>query len=361
MKRYYRSGITLAETLVVVSMVGILVGIAMPALQNLREASRSIECQQRLGVLNQGSLQYQESFNRMPPVTTSTGPVEDADQAGLLADVHQHTGAIAYILPFIGFQELFDLMPAIATDLDQNLEASEFATFSSGGVNSLLGDANFRSAYSEQVDSWICPSNALYLDALVEFLAFWSPVQLTNQNENVWHQLFVFPNLNSTAFGRSSYVPTLGGFNTPFSSEERAIDLNLGQVFGAMRNRADSIRTDELLDGASNTACWTESVGWIDSFDQTPSGKPELIGANFALFGNAVITGRNFLVNGFNEPPTLFGSAEGSTNFVPGSMHPDGVPFAMCDGSVRMINRNTSRQVMAALGCGGDSWILARE
>ena len=76
MKIRKRAGITLIEVLVVVSMVGILVGLAMPALQNLREASRSIECQQRLGVFVQGSVQYQEANNRMPPVTTGPGPVE---------------------------------------------------------------------------------------------------------------------------------------------------------------------------------------------------------------------------------------------------------------------------------------------
>ena len=348
MKIGLRVGITLAEVLVVISMVGILVGLAMPALQNLREGSRSIECQKRLGVFVQGSFQYQEANNRMPPVTTGPGPVNDVGDGSAQSQAHQHTGAIAYILPFIGQQDIFDLMPSEATNPAINLVSPESSFF---GFTDFLNDPGMLLAYNEQVESWICPSNAAYLDAQVEFLTFWSPVQFSQSEP--FTSGFIF-NVNSTSFGRSSYIPAMGGFKSPFESEERALDLSLEQASSAMRNRLDSIRSDELPDGATNTVCWAESVGWIDSADETPSGKPELIGANFALFGNAVTTGRAFLVNGLDEPPTVFGSAEGSANFLPGSMHPDGVPFAMCDGSVRMIQ---SQYIAASYG---STWLWRR-
>ena len=355
MKQNRKAGITLAETLIVVAMVGMLSAIAMPAIQKLREASRSVECQRRLGVFSQGTLQYQEVFDRMPPLTTGPGPVFDVGAAGGVLQNHQHSGTITYLLPFIGQQEIFDELPVEFTSPEFDLFSpkSNFSTF-----NELLNDPGLTFAFNQQIESWICPSNAEYLDAIVSFLTLWSPVQLSQSGGT--GTAFIF-NVVSTDFGRSSYIPSMGGFNGPFASATRAFDFDLEQASGPLRNRLDGIRSDELIDGSSNTVCFGESVGWIDSASASSTGKPQLVGANFALFGNAAITGNAFFVDGADEPASVFGSATGSVNFLFGSMHPDGVPIAMCDGSVRSVNRNTSRQVMAALGCGADSWILPRE
>lgn len=355
MKTRANDGITLVETLVSVCLMAILAGIALPITQDAREEARRIQCAKQVGVHIQGSLEYQEAFNRMPPLTTGPGPVALSCDASDEFQNHQNTGAYSYILPFVGKQEIFDLIPSVATDPIVILPSGSFSS-----LKDLFTDPDYRAVFKMQLEEIICPSNADYLDAFVEFLTVWGPVQLTNTDNEFFFTIFSTGIDDSTGFSRTSYLPSMGGFKSPRISDARALDVSLDQASGPMRNRVTSITTDQLVDGASNTIGWSESLGFINAAEDTQSGKPELAGANFTFFNNSLTTGDAFIL-GNAQPSFLFGSAEGSRPFLIGSMHPEGNNVAMCDGSVRFINRNTSRQVMASLGCGGDGWILPRE
>jgi prepilin-type N-terminal cleavage/methylation domain-containing protein len=59
---------TLVELLVVIAIIGILVALLLPAIQAAREAARRNQCQNNIGQLSKGMLNYENSYKGFPPM-----------------------------------------------------------------------------------------------------------------------------------------------------------------------------------------------------------------------------------------------------------------------------------------------------
>ncbi len=98
MKR--KRGFTLVELLVVIAIIGILIGMLLPAVQQVREAARRADCSNKSRQLGLAVLNFESARQRFPP-GWATGDPDDA-----LAD--GGWGWSASLLPFIEAGNLFD-------------------------------------------------------------------------------------------------------------------------------------------------------------------------------------------------------------------------------------------------------------
>jgi prepilin-type N-terminal cleavage/methylation domain-containing protein/prepilin-type processing-associated H-X9-DG protein len=104
--RRRRTAFTLVELLVVISIIGILIGLTMPAMQASREAGRRLQCSNNLKQLGLAIQSHVTELEFFPSGGWGYGWIGDPDRG---FGLRQPGGWVYNLLPFIERQSLHDL------------------------------------------------------------------------------------------------------------------------------------------------------------------------------------------------------------------------------------------------------------
>src|SRR6516164_3497032 len=105
-----RRGLTLIELLVVIGIIGILIGLLLPAVQKVREAAHRVTCQNNMRQFGLG-LQNFHVAHRSFPVGNSNPIGQDPGSEG-----DRRNWAVTYVLPYVEQQALYEGVEAYLRD-----------------------------------------------------------------------------------------------------------------------------------------------------------------------------------------------------------------------------------------------------
>lgn len=284
----------MVELLVVITIIGILIALLLPAVQAAREAARRIQCSNNLKQIGLGAHNFQNQNNCFPP--GYLGPIpQGPDFRG------QAVGSLAFILPFM---ELSNVWEPMDEDISAHAGISLFDLAREGDAYWTRAHA-WRMAQTK-IGTFVCPSDNPYDKpnpaALIHFYYD------TSQNAGTISRS-IFTDGAGDSLGRTNYFGVAG-----FSGY---IDQPSYDFFrGVFYNRSQTDFRD-ISDGSSHTLLFGEAMGG--------SLPPDNGSGSYAWIGAGTMG-------------TGYGLDEESGWPQFSSHHPGVVQFCLADGSVRQIS-----------------------
>src|SRR3954471_1275090 len=101
--RRARTAFTLIELLVVIAIIAILIGLLVPAVQQVRAAADRVQCQNNLKQLGLACHNHHDTYKRFPPGYTAFAAYSDG-----AIDTAPGWGWAAYLLPYIEQRNLYN-------------------------------------------------------------------------------------------------------------------------------------------------------------------------------------------------------------------------------------------------------------
>ena len=345
LKRKGHRGFTLVELLVVIAIIGILIGMLLPAVQQVREAARRTECLNNLRQTGLAAINFESGRMHFP----TQGAINGSFFQGGLDRPTRGAENFSWIFQVLPFME------------QQNL-ANRRATTGGLGV-----DADGLSLVGESVPNLSCPSrgerffNTIALEPGRHFIADYGSYWTTN-NDAV---LLTDTPQNPTT---SNLVAAQPG-NDWSSTRWRGLIVPSGELVsdsgsqgGIRLTREARVGYGGLTDGSSNTLLFGEKGAWSSHYSPVQnSAYPD--GNNF--FGN--IENRGILGPFHANARGVFGNgaaafADTSRSLAQlggfGSAHPGTFNVVLGDGSTHSVPLEVERLNFIRLGMRNDGDVI---
>ncbi len=321
-------GFTLVELLVVITIIGILVGLLLPAVNAAREAGRNTTCQNNLKNLGLAALNHEHAHGFFPTGGWGSQWVGDPD-AGY--GITQPGGWLYCILPYMDQQNLHDL-----------------------GLGKRGATRSTKLAEAGQMIS--TPLAILYCPTRRQTAGLPSATTYTNS-----------PVSPTGTYAKSDYAAnggdalTLSQSGPAASGYPTAPDTIYSKYWNPSAKDAtvltgvsfigSTIKIANITDGPSNTYLFGEK--FVDPGNYISGTDPGDVNCAYVGWSNDLFRSCNVSYGAPHQdsspPPSGWPSG-----FVPqaifGSAHPAGANFVFCDGSVHTISFGIAPNVHHLLG-----------
>ncbi len=306
-----RPGFTLVELLVVISIVGLLMSLLFPAVQSAREAGRRCTCASNLRQIALGVNQYHTAQKHFPPAnyTYSEATCQQDRAAASGKEIKTGPNWSILILPYLEQNQLYENY-----DLDRPNESEENAFVRKSAV-----------------PIFTCPSD-LEVDELT--------IPASGPAGKFALARYYRPGSYRAVAGRSDGVNFLD--SADFLKYPKSWYGPMHTV-GIRDLKPESMR--RVIDGASNTLLLGEST------TRTAQEYRTFWAYSYAYFSvSSIVPEQRTLWGDYDRCKAVGGSGHSSPcKRGWGSMHPGGLHFALCDGSVRFFNQSVDMELLAQM------------
>jgi prepilin-type N-terminal cleavage/methylation domain-containing protein/prepilin-type processing-associated H-X9-DG protein len=309
---------TLVELLVVITIIGILIALLLPAVQAAREAARRMQCTNNLKQIGLGCMMHEQTYGYLPSGGWGSLWVGDADRG---AGKKQPGGWIYSILPFIE-QRAVHLLPSDG-------KPSEVTDPQRVGAATMM---------QSPISTMNCPSRRPATLMPYPLAAAYKP---KNANDCASVARADYAANTGTVY----YQPTDG----PGSLAEgdgatfwKDIDSTNGRAINGVIYMRSEIRIPDITDGTTNTFLAGEKYLCSDDYATGACLDNSDDGTMYEGADNDINRWATDLIA--QDTPSYY------AGLYFGSPHPSGCNFAMCDGSVQSIGYRIDMTTYRRLG-----------
>jgi len=329
-----RRGFTLVELLVVVAIIGVLVGLLLPAVQSAREAARFSRCANNLKQLGLGC-ETHIGARKVYPTAGRSYSSYSYDNGLPLGSPDQEAGWGFQLLPYIEQESVY--LGRGATDLNASGTVDDWERFNySRGQNvATFGCTTRRTKLVKKINEWF-PAPFLTGTSLNVCQTDYAGNCLDNGNN--W-------------LGGPYQVEGNGPFWTYYNryyDSSTAAWLNNDSRGG----RAYACKMHKITDGLSKTLLIAEKA--VDPLCMRPTSSCGDDNEGYTAGWDQDV------MRHMSNPPTMdmerYGLGGGNTTF--GSSHPATFNGVMCDGSVRSFRYTIDLTLWRRIGHRGDGSVL---
>jgi len=250
---------TLVELLVVITIIGILIALLLPAVQMAREAARRLQCSNNLKQIGLAAHNFEQQNHRFPP--GYLGPIPNASgYSGSYSPANnaQYSSCFVFLLPFVEQDNLASIM-----DSERKYVADEPSLFDidhaygvdSDGKKSYYWWGNMgtpKSLATKKFPMFVCPSDLPYTKRCAYYVwQYGGSIGAPQSND--------LGTAESGKYGRTDYLGCMGQCGSG-DGTYGVFDPTYAKYKGIFSNRSKTTFRD-IKDGASNTFLFGEAMG----------------------------------------------------------------------------------------------------